>query len=117
MNRRLTNAIRLFWKRYGYPPPRPCNLEQIISLVLPVTPVGIAQLSVSKVNQWLNSRGITYALPAAERRLHGALLAFAGQGVVFFDETDAQDERRYTVAHEVAHFLDYWSLRRELLQR
>ena len=28
---------------------------------------------------------------------------FGGHGIVFFDECDSEDDRRYTLAHEVAH--------------
>jgi hypothetical protein len=37
------------------------------------------------------------------------LVAHKGEGVLFVDGTDPEDERRVTVAHELAHFLaDYW---------
>ena len=44
-------------------------------------------------------------------------MAFGGHGIVFFDECDSDDDRRYTIAHEVAHFLDYWSLWQDITER
>lgn len=117
MNRRMIAAVRLFWKRYGFPPSRPCNLEQIASLALPVTTVGIPNLSVASANQWLSSRSVPVVLHSTQRPLRGALVAFAGQGIIFFDASDCDEDRRYTIAHEIAHFLDYWSIRRELIDR
>jgi hypothetical protein len=41
-----------------------------------------------------------------------------GHGVALIDGADGEDEQRFSIAHELAHFLrDYWSLRRRILKR
>jgi hypothetical protein len=38
--------------------------------------------------------------------------------VALIDGSDGEDEQRFSIAHELAHFLrDYWSLRRRILNR
>jgi len=46
------------------------------------------------------------------------LIAFRGQGLIFVDGTDPDDERRFTTAHEISHFLaDYWRPREWALMK
>jgi hypothetical protein len=46
------------------------------------------------------------------------LVAFGGKGVIFVDGSDPDEERRFTLAHEVAHFLvDYWQPRMRAVDR
>jgi hypothetical protein len=40
-----------------------------------------------------------------DRALHGCLVARAGRGVLFLDAGDEEAERRFTLAHEIAHFI------------
>ncbi len=45
----------------------------------------------------------------AGRKLRACMVARNGWGVIFLDAADGADERRYSLAHELAHFLmDYW---------
>lgn len=117
MNARLSAAVKAFWSRYAYPPSRPCNLERIAPLALPVAMAPLANLSVQRVNEWLLQRGIYVGLRAADRGIRGAFLAFGGQGLIFFDSSDSENERRYTIGHELGHFIDYWSLRQQVIER
>ena len=49
--------------------------------------------------------------------MHGFLVAWRGIGVVFFDGTLDAVERRFTLAHELGHFLlDYDEPRRRVLR-
>ncbi|HYG82139.1 MAG TPA: hypothetical protein VD861_17195 [Pyrinomonadaceae bacterium] len=44
--------------------------------------------------------------------MRGCLIAYGGQGLIFVDGADPDDERRFTIAHEAGHFIvDYWLLR------
>ena len=52
----------------------------------------------------------------SDRRLRGALVAFADHGILFLDGADHEAEQRFTAAHEAAHFvLDYLLPRRRAL--
>jgi hypothetical protein len=53
----------------------------------------------------LTSRGLGGVGATVDRELHGCLVARAGRGLIFVDETDHENERRFTVAHEAAHFV------------
>ncbi|WP_437303832.1 ImmA/IrrE family metallo-endopeptidase [Sorangium sp. So ce388] len=41
----------------------------------------------------------------SDRELHGCLVARGGQGFVFLDGADEEAERRFSLAHEIAHFV------------
>jgi hypothetical protein len=50
--------------------------------------------------------------------VRGCLVAHAGKGLLFVDGADADDERRFTLAHEIAHFLvDYWLPRQQAIEK
>lgn len=48
-----------------------------------------------------------------DRLLHGFLLTQHGDGIIFINGTDSEPERRFTLAHEVAHFLIEYYLPRQ----
>jgi hypothetical protein len=106
------DAIRLFWERCGELEPYPRNLERSVALALPVTLVKLPKLKLHRVEGWLQSRGIPFLFDCDNRAVRGCLIAFGGAGLIFIDGSDSDDERRFTLAHEVAHFLvDYWQPR------
>jgi hypothetical protein len=52
-------------------------------------------------------------VPGADRRLHGLLFSRRGGAFLFVEEEDDPAERRFTLAHELAHYLrDSWRPRR-----
>jgi len=68
----------------------------------------VPQLRLNDVLAWTQRVHITLLIPGHNRRLHGCLVAYRGKGTIFFDAEDAEDEQRFTIAHELAHFLlDY----------
>src|SRR3954469_16078732 len=78
-------------------------------------------LSVARLRDWLAQREAE-APPdlrgCRDRRLRGAVIAWRGFGLVCADAEDAEAERRFTVAHEAAHFLgDHFYPRQDLLHR
>ena len=53
-----------------------------------------------------------------DRRLRAGLVAQNGRGLAFIDGTDSDEEQRYSLAHELAHFLrDYWQRRLQVERR
>jgi IrrE N-terminal-like domain len=89
------------------PPPSafPRNLADEIPLWLPVTLVSLPHLTSDAVRDWLARRGIRHPVSSTQRRLHGCMMARAGCAVLFHDSEDTDREQRFTLAHEVAHFV------------
>ncbi len=83
----------------------PRNLEAEVAMALPLTVVPLEGLTTSSVDEWLRRRGVRHQLGGTPRALHGCLVARSGTAVVFIDAEDSEDERRFTLAHEVAHFV------------
>jgi hypothetical protein len=104
----LSRLADEFWQLAGTPGPFPRDLSAVASLALPVVTRHVPNLTLADVRQWLHARGIPHPLPAHDRRLRGCLLAYSGQAFILVDGSDPERERRFTVAHELAHFLvDY----------
>jgi hypothetical protein len=97
-----------FWERVGSPLPFPRSLEPLVPVVLPVAVCKLPHLWVQEAEAWLSRRAIPCRLGATNRRLHGCLATRNGRGILLLDAADPPDEQRFTVAHELAHFLlDY----------
>jgi hypothetical protein len=78
----------------------------------------IPTLSVDAVNRWLIEHGRQPLRNHRDRGLRACLLARRGFGLIFVDGGMDQDERRYAVAHELAHFFThYLELRRRAVAR
>ena len=84
----------------------PRDLVSWIPLNLPVAFVSIDELTTTILEEWLISRRIPYRQDGSCRRLHGALVARAGRGVIFINSKDDVAEQRFTAAHEAAHFIE-----------
>ncbi len=102
-------AIQLFWQRCGETEAFPRSLERSIALALPVTLIKLPRLKLHLVETWLTQRGVAFQFNCQSRAVRGCLVAFGGNGLIFIDGADPLDEQRFSVAHELAHFLlDYW---------
>jgi hypothetical protein len=112
------DALDAFWRFCGETEPFPRDLERAMALALPVALVKLPRLHLLGIEDWLRRRGIPFRFECASRAVRGCLLAFEGKGWIFVDGSDPDDERRLTLAHEVAHFLlDYWQPRLQAIQR
>ncbi len=104
----IASIAREFWRQAGIKPNPPYDIQGAVSLILPVDIVCLSELSIKRIEQWLKNRSITISIGFGDRSLHGFILTFKGSGFIFINGTDPEDERRYTIAHEVSHFiLDY----------
>ena len=102
-------AVKLFWKRCGETESFPRSLERSIALALPLSVIKLPHLRLTDVEEWLASRNLTFQFCCRSRAVRGCIVAFGGEGLIFIDGADPPDEQRYTLAHEVAHFMaDYW---------
>lgn len=104
MSRRwLEDALRTTGLQPGSRFPR--DLMGDVVMQIPVSVEVLPSLSAHAVRQWLRQRGVHHAVSDADRALHGCLVARAGRGVMFLDAGDEEAERRFTLAHEIAHFI------------
>lgn len=118
VERRIARAAERFWAQAGGRPVPPADMEQAVPWALPLHVQYITELSVGRIAAWLSAQGMSHPPLGPARRLRGCLLARRGQGVVFVEKTDSADERRFTLAHEAAHFLlDYQEKRERALAR
>jgi hypothetical protein len=84
----------------------PRDLVEDIPLVLPLTVVPLPGLTPRKGLEWLVSHKRAHGgLVGTDDLKHGFTVAHAGVGVLFLNSTDPPDEQRFTLAHEVAHFV------------
>lgn len=111
-------ALGLFWDLCGEEEKFPRNLERPLALALPVALVKLPHLRLWDVERWLRRRGNSFCFECESRSVRGCLIAQAGQGLLFMDGSDPQDEQRFTIAHEIAHFLcNYWLPRRTIIEK
>ena len=104
----IRRTVEDFWKRAGQIESPPRQLGDSITWALPITVEKVPNLWIREVQTWLEKHGIPYLLPYSNRPLYGCLIAYRGNGIVLLDETDPDDQRRFSLAHETAHFLvDY----------
>jgi hypothetical protein len=104
----------LFWSSAGMVEPFPRSLRRPIVRASRLAVVLLPLLRIANVREWL--RRIDIACPCTERdrALRACLVARAGSGVAFIDSSDSETEQRFSLAHELAHFLrHYWHPRRK----
>jgi hypothetical protein len=107
-----------FWVEVGAPEPFPRGLSRPIARALPLAVVLLPQLRLAAVRAWLERCAIACPCAAVDRPLRACLVARGGAGLIFLDGADPADERRFSLAHELTHFLrDYWRLRRRACAR
>lgn len=84
----------------------PRDLAEDIPLMLPLTVVPLPGLTPRKGFEWLVSHKRAHGrLKATDKLKHGFTVAHAGVGVLFLNSADPPEEQRFTLAHEVAHFV------------
>ncbi len=117
MTRAIEGLAEGFWHAAGVKESYPRSLEKAVAWALPLAIVKVPGLSVCGVQDWLRSRGIVGLCEQSDRVLRACLVARFGYGMVFIDGTDSEDDQRFSLAHEVAHFiLDYLQPRRMAIQ-
>lgn len=110
--------VRTYWERAGEVAPFPRSLESSMGLALPLSLVTLPSLTLRSAQNWLRARGKTCDFACDNRPVHGCLAAEAGHGVIFVDSGDPTNEIRFTVAHEIGHFLaDVLLPRKQALKR
>lgn len=109
----VIEAAAQFWEDAGEPEPFPRALHRPIAMALPLAVVLLPRLRVAAIDAWLREQGVPCGIAAADRPLRACLVARSGQGLLFVDGTDREDEQRFSLAHELAHFLRHYAGPRE----
>jgi hypothetical protein len=113
----LHDAVSLIWGATD-PGRFPRDIELAVLWRLPLAIIEMEDLSGLSLSAWLNERGVDLPVHTPPGALRGAIVAFAGSGVLFLDASDDPAERRVTIAHEAGHFaVDYWLPRLEMAAR
>jgi hypothetical protein len=114
----LRETVENFWALVGQIEPPPRSLEASVTWALPISIEKVPNLTVSKIQTWLEHYNIPYPLPYSDRLLYGCLVAYKGHGIVLLDENDSDEQIRFSLAHETAHFLvDYLQVRRQAITK
>jgi hypothetical protein len=113
----VAELVRAFWAEAGSVECFPRELRRPIARVLPVSIVLLPRLRLDSVRAWLRANGVVCPCDESDRPLRGCLAACRGHGLIFLDGIDADDEQRFSLAHELAHFLRHYWQPRQLARR
>lgn len=112
----LQRTVDEFWEAAGGYETFPRSLESSVLWALPLAIVKLPRLWVRDVENWLDRAAVTVPLCSTNRLLHGCLIVYRGKGFVLLNGADGESERRFSLAHEVAHFLlDYLQPRKRAI--
>lgn len=113
-----TPVAERIWREVGYRPDFPRDLVRPVMETFDLAIILLPRLSIDAVAQWLTDRGRVPIRSTGNRLLSGCLLAQRGHGLAFIDGSLASNERRFAVAHELAHFFAHYLVpRRRALTR
>lgn len=114
----VTRRAAAFWRTAGTARVRPANVEDAVCWALPVGVIHVPGLTAGMLDRWPSQASPRRTRRGVDRELHGALLARGGLGLIIVDGRDPENERRFTIAHETAHFmLDYLEPRERALAK
>ncbi len=114
----LATVAADFWLRTGLPDAFPRDIVRGISIALPVPVTLLPRLTLCEVRRRLERIGVPTSLPCGDRAVHGCVVAWRGVGWMFIEASDPSDERRFSIAHEAAHYLlDYEEPRERAIRR
>lgn len=114
---KIEETARVFWSQSGLHEVFPRDMQQAIGLAKDVVVIHLPALRIKGIRTWLRERNFDFQLPPFDKFLHGFLLTHQGTGFIFVNGSDNEAERRFTLAHEIAHFiLDYETPRQQAVE-
>lgn len=109
----VVEAAESFWKAAGVAGTYPRDIRRAVARVHPITIVMPSALHIASAEEWLRRMDLPLDIGEQNRPLRACLVAQSGHGFIFVDGNDPEDEQRFSIAHELAHFLrDYLAPRR-----
>jgi hypothetical protein len=115
----VTNLAQRFWDDAGSSKPVPDKLPSAITWALPIDVVPRPEPDVAAVLDWLQGEGADASMTdmAVENRLiRACMLARHGYALLFVDSSDSEAEIRFSLSHELAHYLRQYLYRRRRIQ-
>ena len=95
-----------FWRRAGGRPGAPVDIGYAVTCALEVGIRPIAGLTTSTAIDHLRRVGFTPSDSVAdERELHGCIAIGPRGGLILVEMCDGDAQRRFTIAHEVSHYI------------
>lgn len=114
----VMEAAARFWSAVSLAESFPRDVRRAVARTQPVFIVMLPALHVAAVEAWLRRLGPGIHTGVDDRPLHACLVAHGGTGFIFVDGDDAENEQRYSIAHELGHFLhDYLAPRQAAVAR
>jgi IrrE N-terminal-like domain len=85
------------------------------ALSLPVHVELIQGLTLRKIDAWLH-RHLSWSphLITDNRQLRGCLVAHRGRACIFLEASETKEQRRFTLSHELAHFIGHYLAARKV---
>ncbi len=80
---------------------------------LTINLIKIQDLGLRKIEDWSKARNISVKIDANDRNVHGILFITDGTVLMFVEEEGDEIQQRFTIAHEVSHFLLDYKIPRE----
>ncbi|MGE0541674.1 MAG: ImmA/IrrE family metallo-endopeptidase [Dehalococcoidia bacterium] len=102
---RLVRLADEFWTGVGGSPDFPRDPEPLIPLYVPVKVEPVPNLSCAAIAAWAAAHPALVVEALPDRPLRGCLITHAGRALLLVDPADPPDQRRFTIAHELGHFL------------
>lgn len=105
LDNEAASMVRDFWENAGEEEPFPRSLEEPLKMALPLALVRLPNLNTHAAENWLKARNRAFSFNMPTRSLHGCMVAGGGRGFIFVDGDDSREEQRFTIAHEIGHYL------------
>jgi Zn-dependent peptidase ImmA (M78 family) len=109
----LERIAREFWSTVDQKHRETYDIVSAVNDTLTINLILIKNLSIKKMEDWLISIGKYENFGIDDRSLHGFLMIKNGNICMFVEESEDQSQQRFTVAHEVSHYLLDYQLPKE----
>ena len=94
-----------FWKRAGGRFDHPADIAYAVMCALDVYVDKVPCLTLVSAAAHTGREGLWLPDGADERSLHGCVIVGRSGGAILVEESDDEAERRFTIAHEVSHYI------------